>query len=323
MTNYSYPSYFNGSKARAAGRKKSGAIARGRYKNKAVVKALETKPKKTIVKGNRSAIHTLAKQVRTLQLDKFGSLQFQFQSCQLTSSVATENPTLTTPIAFLLNGFYNNSLLYQGSVTAGVPIGTALGTKLKKQDYDTDLKNQYQWNERNNQDIVSTIQYLPVYTKIRLTFNGKLEQTETTKPIRFRVSVFKLKRQPLNTVVQSMAMPSYLGAYWHMMDDNPNSRNHFSKMYHDVIMERYVTFKPPSTPNAVESVYRTIEIPYSFPKAEPINFDKEQTDEVLWSNIPQHQCVWLMISSNQLLDSGISINIERSITWRDKHGLMP
>ena len=72
---------------------------------------------------NTSAITTLSRQVRNLQMKHYGDPAYQRQSCQfLTNAGGTGNgPTIDTPIAFAFNSFYDETPLYFGSISAGVP----------------------------------------------------------------------------------------------------------------------------------------------------------------------------------------------------------
>jgi len=326
MTSYGAASYFNNfGKPRAAVRAKSSAIAKGRYQNKPVKSIYKKRVKKTKTNMNKSAITMLSKQVRTLQLQRYGFKQYQRQYAILDSAVATTMPLSTTPLLFLANSFYDSNPIYQGTVSAtGVPSYAAGPVPLIKQTFDTDLADQYQWNEQNNQQTVSSVQYLPVYTKMKFTLTGMLKGgSSMPHPIRYRFTLFRLKKQVLSSAVLDMSLPNTAGAYWHMCEDNPSIRNHFLKHKHEVVVDRYVTIRPPPHDTELENVYRTVEIPYSFGKCKPIQPVKEPQppNQNTYNKIPEEQCLWLLISSNQTANNGININIEKLNIYRDQHGV--
>ncbi|AXQ66496.1 MAG: hypothetical protein [Circoviridae sp.] len=319
---YASQSQYPNRYARSSTAKKASSIAKRRYINKPVRRALKTKKAKTRAKANLSAITTLSKQVRNLQLGEYGSKQYQTQFVSLDPAVPTSSVTKTTPLAYLFNNFYDISAIFQGTVAAGIPTVTNVA-HWNKQTFDVDLQDAYQWNEKNNQDVVSTISYLPVYSKVKITFQGELKNTFNGN-LRYRVTLFKLKNQPMVTAVKNFNMPFALGAYWHMVSDDVKTRNHFSKVYHEVLVDKYITFKPPDQTTAMSKIYRTVEIPYSFGEIKALNFDKSATPaaQLIYTNIPQSELMWCLISCNQDTAPPLLITMERTNYWRDKHGTM-
>jgi len=325
MVNFSSASFYHsGTAARRSGARKSSRIMRQRFQNKPVKSILKKRKPVKPVKQNTKAITTLSKQVRQLQLSKYGFKQYQYQYAILDSANPLTGCLVTTPLIFAMNSFYNLTTIYQGQVSAtAVPSAVPTGINWEKQVYSVDLADQYQWTENNAQQLVSTVQYLPVYQKLKLTFTGSLKSTHSQPfAIRYRVTFFRLKNQSIASDVLNMELPDTAGAYWHLCDDNPSTRNHFSKMRHEVLMDRYVSIRPPNNANDLDTVYRTVEMPFSFP-VKPIRFNKtaQPPNQKFYENVPQDDIIWCVISSNQTINNGINIQMERSLTWRDQHGV--
>lgn len=322
---YSYASAFRGSKARSSVNRKVAVVAKNRYKNKKVTSKLRRGPTKSIIKGNKSAIFALSKQVKTLQLEKFGNKQYQYQSCILPYPDGG-TPMNTAPVAILLTSFYNDTEVYRGTVSPGPtpPLGTPVlnvAGNFRKQVYDTDLLDQYQYNERLNADTtVSKIEYLPVFTKLKVQLKGRILQTDPI--IRYRFTVMKVKRLPPANATKDLTMPYALGALWHLAEDDPSIRNYFSKSYHTVLYDKWISIVPPSSVGATSTLYRSIEIPYSFPvKSVKMNLSAAPANQKVWTNIPEADQVYLIISCSAPFIPNIDVHLSRQLIFRDNHGV--
>jgi len=324
-TTFPHSSAFTGSAARSSANRKAGKIARGRWKNKKVISKLKSGgPKKTIRKkvyNNKSAIFTLAKQVKSLQLTRFGELQRQHQSCNLSYTTALQTPLVTKPLAFCVNDFYNGNKIYQGQVNPATQMPqTTTAAQMKKQTFDLDIADGFQWNEKNNQNTVSLLEYLPVYTKLKFTLTGQIRGT-AGHALRYRFTLFKTKHLALSNSVQSYAMPSSLGAYWYMCSNDPTLKNYFSKKYHTVLQDKYVTIMPPSDPSGVQKIYRTVEMPFSFGNIKSMRPQITATpaSQTVWTNVSRDELIWCLISCNTVSGQEVNINFDRYIVWRDHH----
>lgn len=322
----------------------------GAFRNKSVYNKLAAKgkPKITAPRANTNAIVELSKQVRSLQLSKFGNIQRQVQSCQLSSQNNDNMPTNSKPLFFCFNDFFDNQPVYQAKVTAGVAaVPTFSQVKsFRKQMYNTNLEDKYEFNQRNNQDTVSQLEYLPLSCNLRMQFHGDFEGTYQY-PVRYRVTIFKLKNAPNQSSAIDVALPASMGALWLMCEDNPTKRNHFSKQYHTILLDQFITIKNPVVQNSddadkvVRRVYRNLNLNYTFPRGKASNPkslkpNKEPpvppaTDqETLWSNIDQTDLIWCLISCNSTGDTqnppvypAFNIDMQRSLAWRDRHDVGP
>lgn len=314
----------------------SRTLAKGNKDNKAIRKVYKYRKgfqaKKSTL--NKKAIGVLAKQVKTLQLQRFGSVQWQSQFTSLNSAIVTAFPQKSNPVCFALNNFYNNANLYRGEVTptpplGGVASGVTLPTNLawRKQDFDVDLNHEYQWLAINNQEIVSKTQYLPIKTKLQINFDALIHQTQRD-PLRFRVTIFSIKKQPGNRKAPAalMAIPQDLGAYWNLAAPLFKDKNYFSKIRHKIYHDRWITFYPPSATGSVSSLSKSFNYTHYFDE-EPLNRDyqNEPPGSTFLDAIPEDEVIWCMISGSKdnlhLDDSVVNINMARVNTFRDKKGV--
>lgn len=316
--------------ARSAPRRRANQIMRSRYRNKPVDQALANKPKKTINKKQNDAIYTLSKQVKKLEFQSFGDRQYQYQYSIL-QNTATESgslPLLARPIFFAANCFFNETPIYAGTVDTAAPFnagytpaGTPTPLTFSKQTFSLDLANQYQWNEQRNQDTVSKIEYLPEYMKYKFRFMGSIRQA--VNAYRYRITFFKMKNLPITSDKKDFNLPSAGGAYWHLCDDDASNRNYLSKSYHEVVADRYLTINPPTDSGATYTFNKVVEIPVAFKTKVPLkpNIMPNPASQNFWTNVPQHDIIWCVISSNLTTDIGApTISMQRVLHWRDKHG---
>lgn len=313
-----------------------------RYINKPVRKALKVVPKKKTgkVAANRRGIYKLSKQVNSLQLAKLGSLQWNFQSCVLEGNITNEIPKITEPLAFCFNDFYDGTPISKGSVLPGLTGGQPTLQNVKsfrKKNWlpNNDLQICYQWNARSSQQAsVSKVQYQPVSAHYRFNFTGLLPNTAAADDTwRYRITLIKLKNVPPPTnQVYNFQLPSTLGAYWHLCDADPNTRNSFSKRFHTVVADRWVTIKPDPAQNSEREVNVTINMSHRFPKSKPMKPDflastvapLPQPVEFYWTNTPMTDLMWCIISSDAptaTTFSPITINCSRYLKWYDAHGV--
>lgn len=310
-------------KNRLAAARKSNAPIRRVYRKKNGLK----KPAQ-----NKKAVLKLSRQVKTLQLQRYGDRQWQTQFCRLTSTVAGQFPYKEHPVAFLLNSFYNNDTVYRGDIQqpSGVPSGLPIGpnTVFTKQLFDTNIDSRFQWLAINNQELVSQTQYLPIATKLNFRIRSRLVDT-INEPVKFRISIIKLKRQPQGAGPATlMSLPTYLGAYRALASDDFRDRNRFSKIRHTVLFDRWITFNPPSNTGATSKLVYNCYYNHYFKGINPVNKNQHLepgpiVDQDLITNIPEKDLVWCLISCNAsaFVQSQFTIDMQRVNTWRDHKGV--
>lgn len=293
---------------------------------------------------NKKAITTLARQVKTLQLNRYGDRQYQYQVARMVpSSVLGTGPTMKNPLFFCASSFYDNEPVYRGTVSAaGVPSFVVAGTapnnevRFKKPTFDIDIQNQYQWAEQQaGKTTVSRIEYLPLYMNHTIRIQGQINNRQV--PLRYRFTMFKTKLMPEANNAKDFAMPRSAGAYWYMCSDNFQLRNHFSKSFHTVLQDKWLKINPPVqvNPGAQDaedrriSFQKNITMRHTFKTAKPYkpNLFNDPPNQSFYTNVAEDEIIWIMISSNIDNDAfpGIqpTITIERSLGWRDNSGTTP
>jgi hypothetical protein len=301
--------------------KSSDAIVRKRTTNSAIVKKYNTKAKPT-TNINKSAIMTLSKQVKALQLQRYGFRQFQHQHF-LNPPYPHLNyisPTVTLPHCFLLNDFYTGTKIYRGTVTGGAP---TLESPLEwtKVISDLDIGTQYLWNNKQQQDTVSSIHYLPISTTIRLRVEYQ-SNADFVRPIRVRMQVFKFKNQTVNGKF-TMSLPYNLGAYWHMCDRMPSNRNHLNTAeYHDVVIDKSVYLTPSFNHTGTTVIDKYLDCKVQFPAKEvKLDLTADPTEQKVYNVIPTNEQYWCLISSDSDDIARLKVFGERWNVWRDANGV--
>ena len=314
-------------RANSAPARKASKIMRQRKKNAPIVRLMRNRKVKTTDQKQSASIMALSRQVKKLQFQSYGDKQYQYQHALLQNTVPNSLPLLTSPIFFAANCFYNNTKIFRGSVDAQgasqyAQAGTAPSlSDFKKQTFDTDLDEQYQWNEQNNQDGVSEIEYLPEYMKYKFRFMGSIRNGDVAK--RYRITFFKMKHLPLATDKKNFALPGAAGSYWRLCDDDVTKRNYFSKSYHEIVADRWVTFNPPAENQARLSFNKVVEVPIAFKTKKPLKpeLTTDPAGQDFWTNVPQRDIIWCVISATQTsVTNAPTISIQRVLHWRDKHG---
>ena len=289
--------------------------------NKPVKKALRRVTGNTKTGRNKNAIMTLGKQVKTLQNRVYGELQSNTKTCLM--SGLTNLPSGGQPIAFAVNDFYTQSIL-KGTITAaaGQNIATfnKTGNALSPAVYQSDIDDCYEWNARS-QDVVSPIEYKPVFTRINI--HTKVVWNGVSDGGTFRITVLKVK--PFNATNKlDINLPSALGAYrklcWPQYTDD---KNFFNKKFHTILYDKTVRVENPCrTSGETKNVEKMFSIPvrYGNQVLKP-DFNNNPVGQEFWTNVPQRDQIWCLISCSPALDSKISqIGMSKYDMWRDPHG---
>jgi len=276
---------------------------------------------KTKTGANKSAIMTLARQVKSLQNQRFGEIQTANTQFVLDSDIKL--PTPSEPVCFMMNDFYNDAPVFKGlhyPLTGEVGYTTA--TVIYRPSYQSDLKDQYEWNARQNTDAVSEIEYKPLYRRVNFHIDSNL--SGAYKPMKLRFTLFKLKPQPLSTNQIDCQLPSRLGAYRYLAEaTNVGKINNFNPRFHQVIYDKWHVIKS----DADEPTKQTyVSIPYKFNDKDVVkpDFTNLPSGQTFWTNMPQNEIVWCMISVNTNATNPIisKITCNSFFSWRDKHGII-
>ena len=246
----------------AAGEGRDGGDGRGQAWPRARLRARKyPAPTRPLRAQNKNTIMTLSKQVRTLQMARYGFKQWQHQHIARTDGTATPgfNALQNYVNSFMVNNFFtghnaaHSCTLYYGTMSGGVP---TLGThsRFSKVTSDLDVQDQFMFNYKQGADAVNQIRYLPAVSST-MKFNVHCNSGPNLPGERVRIQIFKFKNVTSSSKFQ-IALPYNSGAYWHMCDKNPAHRNHLNTHeYHTVIADKSVYFPQTDTlRDQVESV---------------------------------------------------------------------
>ena len=307
---------------KAAAKSRIAAAIKKRRTNQAVKKSYFRKP--ISKNSNYSAISTLSRQVKMLQMSRYGFKQFQHQHMAWVGdwNLTTVSLTQTQPIAFMANNFYNEAPIYYGTKTGTAPNQIAsfapvgLWNKVRN---DSGLDPKYNWNQKQEEETLSTVQYLPLSTTMKVTIKC-VNSGPVQTPVRCRVTVLTFKSSSDVTNVFA-TLPANLGAYAHLVDRDPLTRQYLNtNKFHKVIKEQNLYFpQPDATHNDIE---RTFSFKHLFDGKTAVEFDKTaEPNTDMRHNIPMNQQVWVIISTDNTDASRLNFQMERWNTWRDQHGV--
>lgn len=286
---------------------------------KRVYRKARTEPK-TKTGQNKSAIMTLARQVKNLQNQRFGEIQNATNTFVLDSALKLPEPAL--PVCFMVNDFYNDAPVWKGvHYPLSGDVGYSQVATSERPSYQSDLLDQYEWNARNNSESVSDIEYKPIYR--RMNFHIESNLSGSYAPMKLRFTLFRLRPVALATNQIDCQLPSRLGAYRYLADSSQTyKQNKFNPRFHQVIYDKWVVIKSDST-SPTKSTF--VSIPYKFPANTVIrpDFTNLPNGQTFWTNVPQNEIVWCMISVSGNATHPIISKITNNsfISWRDKHGV--
>ena len=328
-------------KPKAPTRSTQATITKNRKTNYAVKKALMTPRPKTTNKltkyKNYNAITTLARQVRSLQMKDYGSVQYTRQV--ITTNSGQKDITglgsllRGAPYLFELKNFYGGARIWKGDMDGTLtpssqqthrwlPIGTGgvLGSGAP-------------WVFDYVQDTPSHIQYMPLTAFYQ--FHVKFNDVEAGKDKTLKLSVFRLtNRQDHQNPLKKTDPIEYLGAYGQMSAEDPSDRNRFSPVLHKVLYEREYHIK--NTGDQTKDVERYINMKWSFSgKDGLVRLDTDQIDgsptsttqdycAVNFKEIiaPQDQIFVLISTNNNDQTIRGELSCMRTLRWRDNNGVI-
>ena len=307
---------------------RSAAVAKARNTNTAV-KTTRKKYKyapKTF--RNTKSITTLARQVRALQLQNHGDLQYQRQSCQFISNRngTGSGPTTLSPIAFCLNSFYDKTPMYRGTLIGGVPsyaiavdqFGDDIRWDKAGPQGTANLNPEYDWAKRNNADTVSRERYLPQSTKVHFRFTCPM--WAQTSPIWWNIKVIRVHSRAVLNTNQQYSLPGQLGCYYGIAEQDLDEKRYLSKKYHTVLVDKWLKMSPransqssydttvPTNGTAVMPVVtRDVFINYQFkgrkslrPQLDDVTpaIPAGQEGDAFWVYTSEKDVLWCIISSS-------------------------
>ena len=276
---------------------------------------------KTKTAVNKTAIMTLSRQVKNLQNQRFGEIQSATNTFTLDSALELPEPAL--PVCFMVNDFYNQAPVWKGvhyPLTGDV--GYTQVTTNDRPSYQSDMLDQYEWNARTNAEAVSDIEYKPLYR--RMNFHIESNLSGSYAPMKVRITLIKLKPVALATNQIDCQLPSRLGAYRFLAGGSNHAfyQNKFSPRFHQVLYDKWVVIKSDST-SPTKTTF--VSIPYKFSDKDVVkpDFTNLPNGQTFWTNVPQNEIVWCLISVNNNATHPIisKMTVNSFISWRDNHGV--
>lgn len=291
--------------------------------NKAVKRVYNKKKvqPKTAVQTNKEAVLTLARQVKALQQKSFGDIQSRIMYTNLTTQANL--PLLDQPVAFCLNNMYNAQPVFKGTIVGTVPSVTTIGA-FNKYTYETTLDDQFEWNARQNADVVSPIKYKPIFTRMNLSIlfnNPSVSTPPNAGPCgKVRITILKLKNPLINSNKIDCSIPTRLGAYRRLAAHiSDGERNSFNPRFHNVLYDKWVNLYSPGQPRNT----KFLSIPWKYDETVlAADFDDNPPGQLFYTNIPVKQQIWCILSVDPDAATNITtVNMSRKDSFRDHHGI--
>jgi len=292
------------------------------------------KPAKTKTKAIRSnaiSVFKLAKQVKALQMSQYGAKQSNIQNLV----VDYLTPTASAPLLFDTTDFtcYRSALNNQGcQVYQEDAVGTVPGASgFNIQDW---FGNPF-W-ERQNQDVIDTGKYLPLYVKYTIRIEGQRSLDNT----RVRFDLFSAKSKAIvpsqgGAPSGNVVMPSALVHMHDMANPTKNKLNpfYFTK-YGSKTYFINSTKTDPNTKGTTGNIfYHTFVVRPKKPRMQAMTnpFNPELGNPEVPDgnygplNVSVDQPLWCMISTDDesAIGDRVQINISRHCVWRDGQGAAP
>ena len=271
---------------------------------------------------NKSAIYQLARQVKTLQNERYGKLQSHTFFWERTPPWVLSNSHNTTgataPWCWQLNDFTDPCAVYYGhSPTAAVASMERFDNNFTPQTYNA-ADTRGNWNQLRNLELASIHSYKPILSKFSITINCQLP--DNFSPQRMRVTVLKIKPFA-QSITQDTALPTALGNYANLaLEPGDPQRNYLWKKYHTVLYDKTKIIR-----NTLDTEYRQFTISYShrYGPTEVVapHMTSIPTGQEVYMNTPIHSQIWVLVSWSDPLVATISrVRINRFDVWRDTLG---
>ena len=301
--------------------------------NPAVNSALTSYKRKpntaSYVVNNRSAIMTLGKQVRSLQLNRLGEYQkrseyFYWDKANYSS---TQPWTATQPMAFCLNQFIDIDKTNGATVKAPMYLTHAtdgegyIGNRFDKwaQPYVANPAVNSHWAA--NDDTVSREQYKPLGTKVLFEFAFNNLPANGAKTY-VRIDIVKPKKQLQVRNMHTLTMPLGLGQFANLTKNDLRERNYINNQYWKVIKTMWIPVENRTGHAHKDNIYhRTINRSYKNDKIIKLDGNAMPTKDAEYANfidnVPSDGLEWCIISCDIVPDK---FSVLRHTSWRDQAG---
>lgn len=279
------------------------------------------------VTNNKSAIMTLSRQVKRLQMSQIGPYQKRMENVRMDNAhVGSGGFSRDRPIAFQVNDFTADCYLH--SVNDVTKDGMKLSRKFEATPtYFTASDGKYNPLWAMNDCEVSTLRYLPI--KAQYTFNLSQKMMVTEQPRWFRVDFLTPKKHIPTSDAHSLNLPDGLYSMSRLMSDaqteaKPLDNKINYTYWRSVHRTKWMKFTPQLSTTDVY-ITRKFDVTLNFPN-KVINVETDTpysyVEDTILTNTPRNQAIWAVISTDRQYDveDNLKINISRTIHWRDEHG---
>jgi len=302
--------------------------ARRTYKRRAPALALKTRPKRVRV-ARKSRVDKIARQVRSLQIAKYGAPQCQRQSFR--STVAGWGVTFrleaTKPVAFCQEAISINNQMYstdQDSISGDYSV-TAIGSWVQQPfppTVDLAANSRYDlqlYRNQKNLGVSPTYLIRGCAYDIQMFvngFNGFVQCYEIT-----------CNSQVTRAVDQDYKLPFSLPSFVNMCkgsDTLYDQSSQFFKIKHK--WTEYFNTTPDSTSNQAlhTNNLRTRRMYKSYGRGRLITGTSATVNSVTQQDIATKKQSWLLFTSSnntQDANSYVRLQVQRNIYWRDAEGM--
>ena len=281
---------------------------------------------------NQSAIATLAKQVKILQLKEAGNYQRNLEHCSITGGLHAW--TTTQPICFAMNNMLNESQVFMGVEDNTAQPGTTLPGHLTIQNWHHtepfSIYPEYSYWSGANDDHANPQSYRPIGTTITLNFEAP--SLAPNKIYWCRADIVKVKKVLKNTTANKLGLPENIQSLSNLASDSMSFRNRYNREYFTVLKTYWCKLENNSDQD--KTIEKFIKIYFKFPDkkstTEKLGADEHRATSVgevstsFFSQMPQDEIYWMILSTSNNGNPGdtnhVKLQMSRFISYRDKFG---
>lgn len=300
-----------------------------------VYKKAATAPR-TRTGANKSAIVTLARQVKALQLSKLGEFQKNYEHCAiLEQDDAGHFWNKDRPLIFAANDFLDDSYVYIGRPDSTSFPGHTIPGFVPRVAWEKYTPsgiiglNDYDYWAHANDDSASTTAYRAISTDLKFAF--KAPNLAGDVQYWCRIDVVKAKHHLLHSNSRKLSLPMNIMALGNLAADNMHERNRFNREYFTIVKTKWVKLDNANN-DMHETITRFATMHIKFPEKSstekldihkrPGDVDHPAVNESFISNMPQKEIYWVILStSNVHGESNVKVEMTRVTRYRDQSGV--
>ena len=327
--------------------RRSSTLARQKAARSRVVSKTRNKPVRRVYRkaataprtrtgANKSAIFTLARQVKALQLSRMGSYQKNYEHVSILDG--GDHGLFWNkdrPLIFAANDFLDESYVYVGcpdNVSAPGSVIPGFAPKVHWEKYTpsgiTGL-NDYDYWAHANDDSASTTAYRAISTDIKFA----LKAPNLAGDVQYwvRIDLVKTKRTLLHSNSRKLSLPQNIMALGNLAADDMHARNRYNREFFTVLQTKWIKLDNKNN-DMHETIQRWCTMHIKFPERSPtekLDIHKREGDvdhpaihESFISNMPPPSVYWVILStSNVHGESNVKVEMTRVTRYRDNSGV--